>query len=222
MDWTTSYRRIVKFLGLALGNNYEVVLHILSDEGSYIGEIVNNHVSGRTEGAPLTNLALDRIQEGHYKDNDYILNYKVSVKDNKIINGSTFYIKDDAGELLGLLCINADYSKYKTIAQEVLHLMNVDVANLVNLEDEEEENNENYVEVLSNDIEEVISGIIDPSLLSNQITLSKEARLAIVEELEQKGIFQLKGAIGKVAQLLNISEPTVYRYLNEVNKKNNK
>ena len=170
----------------------------------------------------LVDVGNTNIVIGVYKDNDYILNYKVSVEDNKIINGSTFYIKDDAGELLGLLCINADYSKYKTIAQEVLHLMNVDVANLVNLEDEEEENNENYVEVLSNDIEEVISGIIDPSLLSNQITLSKEARLAIVEELEQKGIFQLKGAIGKVAQLLNISEPTVYRYLNEVNKKNNK
>lgn len=221
MDWTASYRKIVQFLGLALGNNYEVVLHILSEDGSYIGEIVNNHVSGRTEGAPLTNLALERIREGHYHENDYILNYKVSVKDNKIINGSTFYIKNDDGELLGLLCINADYSKYKTIAQEVLHLMNVDVANLVNLEDEEE-STESYVEVLSNDIEEVISGIIDPSLLNNQITLSKEARLAIVEELEQKGIFQLKGAIGKVAQLLNISEPTVYRYLNEVNKKNNK
>lgn len=220
MDWTFSYRKIVRFLGLALGNNYEVVLHILSDEGYYIGEIVNNHVSGRNEGAPLTNLALEKIRSGHYYEHDYILNYKVSVKGNKIINGSTFYIKDEDSNLLGLLCINADYSKYKTIAQEVLHLMNVDAEALVNLEDEEEESNENYIEVLSNDIEEVISSIIDPSLLNDQITLSKEARIEIVEQLEQKGVFQLKGAIGKVAQLLNISEPTVYRYLNEVNQKN--
>src|SRR5699024_9724285 len=152
---------------------------------------------------------------GHYYEHDYILNYKVSVKGNKIINGSTFYIKDEDSNLLGLLCINADYSKYKTIAQEVLHLMNVDAEALVTLEDEEQESNENYIEVLSNNIEEVISSIIDPSLLNDQITLSKEARIEIVEQLEQKGVFQLKGAIGKVAQLLNISEPTVYRYLNE-------
>ncbi len=219
VNWLDHYQRIVRFLGLALGENYEIVLHVLSEEGFYIGEIVNNHVSGRDEGSPLTNLALTKIKQEHYREHDYILNYKISVKANKTINGSTFYIKDEDGELLGLMCINADYSKHKKIAQEVLQLMNVDVENLISTE-AEEENNGNFVEVLSNDIEEVISEIIDPKLLDHRVTLSKEARLEIIKELDQKGVFQLKGAIGKIAQLLKVSEPSVYRYLKEVNQTN--
>lgn len=218
-NYIEQYKRMVRFLGMALGDNYEVVLHILSDEGFYIGEIINNHISGRDEGAPLTNLALEKIRQEHYRDHEYIINYKVSVKNNKTINGSTFYVKDDDGELIGLLCINADYSKYKSIAQEVLHLMNIKAENLLE-DDKEPTQNGNFVEVLSNDIEEVISDIIDPELLDDRVTLSKEARLDIVRQLDQKGVFQLKGSIGKVADLLKVSEPSVYRYLQEVNKTN--
>ena len=44
---------VVSFLGEALGPDYEVVLHDLTSEDGTIVAIVNNHISGRTEGAPL-------------------------------------------------------------------------------------------------------------------------------------------------------------------------
>ena len=52
------YRVVVSFLGEALGPDYEVVLHDLTSEDGTIVAIVNNHISGRTEGAPLSNMAL--------------------------------------------------------------------------------------------------------------------------------------------------------------------
>ena len=57
------YRVVVSFLGEALGPDYEVVLHDLTSEDGTIVAIVNNHISGRTEGAPLSNMALRFIQE---------------------------------------------------------------------------------------------------------------------------------------------------------------
>ena len=52
--------------------------------------------------------------------------------------------------------------------------------------------------------------IIDPSLLENEdITLSLNQKINIVRELELKGIFQLKGAVPRVAELLRVSEPSV-------------
>lgn len=45
------YRVVVSFLGEALGPDYEVVLHDLTSEDGTIVAIVNNHISGRTEGA---------------------------------------------------------------------------------------------------------------------------------------------------------------------------
>ena len=52
------YRILVSFLGEALGPDYEVVLHDLTSEEGTIAAIVNNNISGRTEGAPLSNMAL--------------------------------------------------------------------------------------------------------------------------------------------------------------------
>nr|WP_261665866.1 helix-turn-helix domain-containing protein [Fusobacterium necrophorum] len=37
--------------------------------------------------------------------------------------------------------------------------------------------------------------------------------MKVVEDLQQKGIFQLKGNISTVAKKLEISEKTLYRYL---------
>ena len=50
------YRVVVSFLGEALGPDYEVVLHDLTSEDGTIVAIVNNHISGRTEGAPLSTM----------------------------------------------------------------------------------------------------------------------------------------------------------------------
>lgn len=214
-NWIENYQRLVRFLGQALGENHEIVLHVLEEDYSYIGEIVNSHISNRSEGGPLTNLALEKIKQEDYKVNDSILNYKVVVKDDKVIQGSTFYIKDDDDNLLGLLCINSDFSKHKNIAKDLLSLINIDIVHFLNEGEEHTGNHE--VEILSADIEEIIQEVIDPVLLDPRVTLTKDTRLEIVRTLEQKGIFQLKGAIVKVANLLKVTGPSVYRYLQEIN-----
>lgn len=215
--WAENYKKLVLFLGEALGENYEVVLHIIDNNDSYIGKIINSHVSGRSKGAPLTNLALQKIKDEDYKRNDSILNYKVLVKNGKDISGSTFYIKDQQENLLGLLCINADFSKHKRAINDLLSLTNMNIESLLDSECEEYKDN-SPVEMLSINIEEIINDTIDPVLLDERVSLSKEIRLNILEDLESKGIFQLKGAISQVAKTLNISEPTLYRNLKEVKK----
>ena len=52
------YIKLTEFLGQALGPDYEVALHDLTDKNRSIIAIANNHVSGREVGAPLTNVAL--------------------------------------------------------------------------------------------------------------------------------------------------------------------
>lgn len=209
-----NYQKLVMFLGQALGENYEVVLHVVEEDDSYIGALINNHISGRSEGAPLTNLALKKIKEKDYKKNDSILNYKVLVKDGKTIYGSTFYIKDHTGDLLGLLCINADLSQHKKIINSLLSLTNLSIDDFSNKKEDEIDNSN--VEFLSTDIEEIIYGVVDPALLDDRVNLNKDVRLDIIKTLEKKGVFQLKGSIKKVAELLNVSEPSVYRYLQEI------
>ena len=57
------YVKLTEFLGQALGPDYEVALHDLTDKNRSIIAIANNHVSGREIGAPLTNVALSILQD---------------------------------------------------------------------------------------------------------------------------------------------------------------
>ncbi len=115
------YRVVVSFLGEALGPDYEVVLHDLTSEDGTIVAIVNNHISGRTEGAPLSNMALRFIQERMYEKQDYLAGYQGASQAKGRLRSSTMFIKDGS-ELIGMLCINFDAAKYSRMAQELLAL----------------------------------------------------------------------------------------------------
>ena len=112
------YRVVVSFLGEALGPDYEVVLHDLTSEDGTIVAIVNNHISGRTEGAPLSNMALRFIQERMYEKQDYLAGYQALRRPRAA--ALLHHVIKDNGQLIGMLCINFDASKYSRIAQELL------------------------------------------------------------------------------------------------------
>ena len=46
--------------------------------------------------------------------------------------------------------------------------------------------------------------------------MSKEDKVSIVEALEEKGVFLIKGAVDYVAKVLCVSRYTIYNYLDEI------
>jgi len=88
------YRTLVSFLGEALGPDYEVVLHDLTSEEGTIAAIVNNNISGRTEGAPLSNMALRFIHGKVYENQPYVAGYQGASQAKGRLRSSTMFIKD--------------------------------------------------------------------------------------------------------------------------------
>src|SRR5699024_10589149 len=46
--------------------------------------------------------------------------------------------------------------------------------------------------------------------------ITKEERLEVIQFLNTKGAFRIKGAVALVAERLGVSTPTIYRYIEEV------
>lgn len=46
--------KLTYFLGEVLGEQYEIVFHVITEDGAYIAAIANNHISGRSLDSPLT------------------------------------------------------------------------------------------------------------------------------------------------------------------------
>ncbi len=224
--WIQRYMKLTEFLGMTLGPDYEVALHDLSDKDNSIIAIANGHVSGRTIGAPLTSVALQSIADHSYETNDYRINYTGIAVGKKMLRSSTFYIKDEDGHLVGLLCINFDDSRYQDLSERILKLRHPDAfvetnfvynAKKAALETAPSVSGaESFHDSLSGLTDEVMTQI----LLQKGTTadrLTHEERMNVVEMLRRKGFFLIKGAVKQAAEQLHCSQATIYRYLNKVN-----
>ena len=223
--------KLTHFLGQVLGKSYEVVFHIISKKGSYIAAIENSHISGRTIDSPLTAFASKLLQEKAYLKQDFLCHYKAQTKENKLLNGSTFFIKK-GDKLVGILCINHDTSEIQKAVHKIIEIENLsgfgeitaslmsDLGDSSNFgESPQPQNTQISIENLSHNIEDILAQSIDLNYLKSGFALSATQKNDIIKNLYQKGIFNIKGSLYIVAKLLKISEPSVYRYLNKLKKR---
>lgn len=217
------YVKLTEFLGAALGPDYEVALHDLTDKDRSIIAIANNHISGREIGAPLTNMALSILKDRRYETSDYHLNYYGISVNGKDLRSNTLYIKQN-GRLIGMLCINFDDSRYRDLSQQILTLCHPDpfVEEMqpaqvpeASIEDTFHDNPEKF----RNSTEAVVADAINRKLEQMGCTaqrLTPEERLQIIASLEEGGIFLLKGAVKDAAAALYCSQASIYRYLSQI------
>ena len=212
------FMTLVPFLGKVLGSDYEVVLHDLSEGGNAIVAIANGHISGRAVGAPLTDMGLRVTAEKGYRDADYEVNYRGVSKDRRSLRSSTYYIKDGDGSLLGMLCLNFDPDRCLNAAGAILAMGNM--GGLPDLLDKPEpldagEGVETFAGSVADAVDSAMAQVLGGKSIEGK-RLSMEEKVRIVEALQKHGLFRLKGAVSEVAERLDSSEASVYRYLNKL------
>ena len=211
------YAQLTDFLGRALGPDYEIALHDLTDTNRSLIAIANGHISGRRVGAPLTNRALSILRDKSYERSDYrIHDYGLSVN-GKELRSNTMFIKED-GRLIGMLCINFDDSRYRAAAGEILGLCHPDafVASAASAVVPGADTDRLAPEMFSHSPEALVRDAVGRELERRGVTaerLTADERAEIITELDESGIFLIKGAVKDVAAGLGCSQASVYRYL---------
>ncbi|MFC9600179.1 transcriptional regulator [Peribacillus butanolivorans] len=221
------YKELVGFLGLVMGENCEIALQDVSDEKHCIVAIANGHISGRKVGSPLTDLALKFIKSEVWKEKDYICNYTGKTRNNKILNSSTFFIKEN-GKLLGMFCINIDNSKFIDLSQEILRLgfgggIKLPSEALTGISTVQPSLNTTYTETENffENPEDIVNSVFKEFYEEKKIPterLTQEEKMELIERLESTGVFNLKGSISHIADKLMVSEASVYRYRSKLQK----
>ena len=91
------YCELVGFLGKVLGQDYEIILHDLSNMDHSVIAVANGHVSGRRIGSPMNENGLRLIRSGAWKDNPEMIRYRgYSKKSNQLLCFARF-IKNQEG-----------------------------------------------------------------------------------------------------------------------------
>lgn len=222
-DILQEYVKLTNFLGRVLGPDYEVVVHDLTDPSHSIIAIANGHISGREVGSPLTNMALAVLKDGSYQDADYRTGDSGLSAAGRRLRSNTLFIKHE-GQLVGMLCINFDDSRYQAAAEQVMSLAQSNLppentarqgeahgAGTLSISDMTEKYNTSPEELTADAINRELE-----RLGVGADRLTAEERMAVIAALEAQGLFLLKGVVKDVALGLRCSQASVYRYMSQL------
>lgn len=215
-----SYVKLTEFLGSALGPDYEVVLHDLSDPEHSVITIANNHISGRVSGAPLTNMGRSLLREESCRETEYHLHHYGLAANGKKLRSSTFFIRKD-GDVIGMLCVNFDDSRYRSVIGQMLALCHPDsLMSNVQYDGNHERTDRGITrEPSQGPIENEVIHAVNQELIRMGLSaerLAAEERKHIVSSLEANGIFLIKNAVKVVAAELHCAPTSIYRYLSQI------
>ena len=202
-----SYKMMLDGLSDYLGSAYELVLHSLEDLEHSAIKVINGYHTGRAEGAPITELALDMLERicSCTNQKDYVC-YHGYNKDGHPLRSTTIAIRSD-GRIVGLLCMNfymdTPLSEIFSTFSAAPFLRETYV--------------QNTADTIHAAVERAVAAVSD-TLPENSPMRNKE----IIEQLNNAGIFHIKDAVNRVAQELNISRNTVYLHLRNLREKGKK
>ena len=220
LDILDYYKKLVDFLGEVLGENAEVVLRDCRKPDHDIIAIANGHVSGRTIGAPITDFTLSILANEEWKEKDYVVNYEGKAAPDKRLRSSTYFIREE-GKLVGQLCVKIDMTPYEQVMDRIRQLSGMGL-----MSDGGQSGIicsgpvENFSEdVIGDMMKKAVITVVGSSEAKVRERLTQKEKIEIIGELNRAGLFQLKGAVGAVAEYLYCSEASVYRYQSKIQKK---
>lgn len=201
-----SYKTFLEGLGAYLGEGYEIVLHSLENYDQSAIKVINGFHSGRKEGAPITNLALEMLSQINEKDSAPYMIYINRSSGGDPIKSTTIPVIGQNNRIIGLICINFYFSSpVSSLLSTFLGLYKEEPKTLESFSSHSDE-------LIKTTLEEVKKKVYENSSISFT-NKNKE----ILHELQDRGIFNLKDSVAKVAEALGISKNTVYLHLRNRN-----
>lgn len=198
-----SYRNVVAGLENYLGEGYEIVLHSLESMEHSVIAIANGHHTGRQEGSPITDLALHMLHSIEEEEQTGFISYFSKNRKGEPLRSSTIVIYGENHRAIGLLCFNfyLNTSVYTVVA---------------NLMDESKNTPPMITETFVDNADDLLSRVVEQvrqDVNNDGRILSSLKNKEIIRRCHAQGVFQIKNAVSRVAQLLGISKNTVYLHL---------
>lgn len=204
-----TYKVMAEGLANFLGDGYEIVLHSMESLEDSVIKIVNGNHSGRTIGSPITDLGLTLYTQLQSTPHKKYMTYFNRNKSGEPLKSCTISIKGENNKVIGLLCIN--------------FYLNTPLTSVIkNLSPDITKNGDTISENFTDNIDDLINESLDEvktSVYGDRTISASNKNKEIISQLNNRGIFQLKDSVTKIADKLDISKNTVYMHIRNLNQK---
>lgn len=207
----TQLQQIGRATVAMFGKNCETCIHDLKDlQHSLIH--INGSVTGRTIGAPATDLLVKILNKSDGGPED-IHDYRTVSGDGRVLKSSTIFIFDRKHEPIFAFCINFDTTDYFNASQAISQFL-VDDLNGTG-----SNQSSSHAETFAQSPTETIEALFQQAVLEigkQPATMTTDEKTDLVEILERNGALQFKGAVEQIALLAGVSKYTIYNYLKKI------
>lgn len=235
------YEDVMKLLAAFSGPNCEVVLHDLSDPVHSVVRVENGEVTGRAVGQGLRHLVpnllrMSRTDDGALSsESPNLLPVYWLRSRGRLIRALSLLIRDDAGEVIGVLCINQDVTNVScrgaasgAFSASILPEASASadalasehaaaqLASAVSRDTEAKDLQKDADIELEGSVLKTVYAMIDRMTervragRSSSAVLTREERLPLVRFMDTRGVFLVKGALDYAAERLGVSKVTLY------------
>ncbi|MDO4339525.1 MAG: PAS domain-containing protein [Eubacteriales bacterium] len=200
-----SYAIMAEGLSNYLGSCYEIVIHSLEDLNKSAIKVLNGFHTNRTEGAPITDLALQMLAKMTADPSSNYSSYFTTNRDGNPLRSTTIAIRGGNNRIIGLLCINF-----------YLNSPMNEVLKFYHPQEEKDSAELPLTETFAESIDELITRAVASAVQTVKETPGISSSLRnreVISILNQQGVFKFKDSVIKVAKCMGISKNTVYLHL---------
>jgi predicted transcriptional regulator YheO len=202
-------QRLAKGIVGVFGARCEVVIHDFGDVERSVVHIEGD-VTHRSVGAPVTPTMLRMLDEFGDRVPDKIA-YKITTEEGKVLRCASIFVRDAKGGLEGCLAINFDIGDFIFFSQAFSDFTFISDPRQGPATDTLVDFSQPPARSMESIIDTIVTCLGKPPAM-----MDKAEKLTIVRQLEQTGVFMVKGSVNYLARVLGASPYTVYNYLKEV------
>lgn len=198
-------------IGEFLGEACEVVVHDLRHPERSIVGLVHGEITGRVLGGPLVggpfgDVALRWLTEvGELVQHQV---YETRTSDGRRLKSATTLFRESNRKPFAALCINYDVSDLVAFQAWAERLRSLPA-----------QPDEGPSTAPASTVDEILNGAIDDVIGPYRDvlpSLTRETRAAVLRELDDRGVFLVKGSVRRIADELGVSKYTVYNDLDDL------
>ncbi len=203
------YAQIVEGLAEVFGGDCEILLHDVSRLERSLVACAGTLLTGRPLGSPMSVYGLELLNSEKFSHHHGTYTYMARTNNGTLIKCGVIALRDEAGQVIGLLCVHFDAGRAQVAKQFIDRFFFVSA------------DSEPVNEFFGLEIEDVFKNTMQEVKIAHGKpfqNLSKTEKKEVVRSLIDKGFFMMKGAVDYVAREMGNSKFTVYAYMREVEK----
>jgi predicted transcriptional regulator YheO len=140
---------------------------------------------------------------------DVLVNYENISPSGKPLKSSAIGIRNEKGQIIGALGINMDTSYFGEFSNFIESFITPKKSKHI-LEHEKF-----YYVKASDEVRSTLKKVLIENGWHSQ-RLSPEQKSKLMRTLHEKGVFNMRGSVATVAAELNLTRPSIYKYIRQV------